>query len=107
MKRQVPPYIVRPSMEGADEYAQQMLERAKSYAALSALASAAQERADLLKQQLLMPVSGKRFAGAKIEFADPQTGQKLPHCLQTKCWTRTWRSSCSSQANSMPALPRH
>jgi len=77
LRAQVPPYIVRPELEGAQEYAQAMFESAKTYAALSALAAAASERADKIKSQLLQPISGKRFGGAKVEFSDPATGQKL------------------------------
>lgn len=74
---ELPPYVVRPLLEGGEAYAHEMADLARQYAALAALADAAKERAEQLRERLLAPLGNVRLGAARVEFVDPQDGSKL------------------------------
>lgn len=67
---ELPPYVVRQAWEPDPSYVEQMRDAARRYAALAALAAAAEERAVSIRQQILQPLSGFRLGNARLEFKD-------------------------------------
>lgn len=68
LRGEVPPYVIREQWDGAESYAQRQREVAQLYAALAALADAAKERAEKVRDRLLAPLASSRLGSAKIEI---------------------------------------
>lgn len=68
LRGEVPSYIIRSELAGAEAYAAQYLDLARTYASLSALENAAKAQADLVRPLLLQPLLKHRLAKQKVTF---------------------------------------